>query len=45
MVAVFPQKQGELELGEAGLVLLVLSQLLQVHHHQVRVVAGVAPGI
>ena len=43
MVAVLSQKKGELELGEAGLVDLVFSQLLKVHHHQFRVVAWVSP--
>ena len=43
MVAVLSQKKGELELGEAGLVDLVLSQLPKVHHHQVWVVAWVSP--
>ena len=43
MVAVLSQKKGELELGEAGLVDLVSSQLPKVHHHQVWVVAWVSP--
>ena len=43
MVAVLSQKKGELELGEAGLVDLVLPQLPKVHHHQVGVVAWVSP--
>ena len=43
MVAVLSQKKGELELGEAGLVDLVLPQLPKVHHHQVWVVAWVSP--
>ena len=43
MVAVLSQKEGELELGEAGLVDLVPSQLAKVHHHQVWVVAWVSP--
>ena len=43
MVAVLSKKKGELELGEAGLVDLVLSQLAKVHHHQVWVVAWVSP--
>ena len=43
MVAVLSQKKGELELGETGLVELVLSQLAKVHHHQVWVVAWVSP--
>ena len=43
MVAVLSQKKGELELGETGLVELVLSQLAKVHHHQVGVVAWVSP--
>ena len=43
MVAVLSQKKGELEFGEAGLVDLVLSQLPEVHHHQVWVVAWVSP--
>ena len=43
MVAVLSQKKGELELGETGLVELVLSQLAKVHNHQVWVVAWVSP--
>ena len=43
MVAIFSQKKGELEFGEAGLVDLVLPQLAKVHNHQVWVVAWVSP--